>query len=388
MTKRKGNQEKTNNLRNRAEEKADRLLRGPEPQNQQEHELRVHEIELEMQNEELRRIQVELEASRTWYFDLYDLAPVGYLTISEKSVVLGANLTAVTQLGATRTTLVNQRLTRYILPDDQDVYYLHRKRLFETGEPQMCRLRLVKENGSPFWAQLVFTTAHEADGIRTGRIVMTDINEQKLAEEKVQKLLKDKEILLQEVHHRVKNDMSVIISLLTLQSQRVKNPSASRALQDAGNRIKSMMVLYDKLYRSEGFKDLPVKDYLVSLVHAVINNFPNKEKVNIEKHIDDFILGAQTLGRLGIILNELLSNAMKSAFDGREDGFLSVTVSLKDNRVTLIVADNGIGLPESINPGTSDGFGLQLVDMLAQQIRGKIRIERNNGTRFIVEFEA
>ncbi|MEX0685939.1 MAG: sensor histidine kinase [Balneolales bacterium] len=93
-----------------------------------------------------------------------------------------------------------------------------------------------------------------------------------------------------------------------------------------------------------------------------------------------------SLGRLGIILNELISNAMKSAFDGREDCLLSVTATLKDNRVTLIVADNGNGLPESVNPKSSDGFGLQLVDMLVQQIQGGVRIERSNGTRFIVEF--
>ena len=108
----------------------------PEETRRALHELQVHQIELEMQNEELRRTQEELEASRARYFDLYDLAPVGYFTLSEQGLILEANLTAARLLGVARGALVKQPLSRFILPEDQDIYYLHRKELLETGAPR------------------------------------------------------------------------------------------------------------------------------------------------------------------------------------------------------------------------------------------------------------
>ena len=128
------------------------------------HELQVHQIELEMQNEELRTAQAQIEAGRARYFDLYDLAPVGYCTLSELGLILEANLTAATLLGAARGELVKELISRFILKENQDIYYLHRKQLFETGEPQECELRLVGPDGALFWAHLTSTAAQAEDG--------------------------------------------------------------------------------------------------------------------------------------------------------------------------------------------------------------------------------
>ena len=176
-----------NNLRRQAEEKAAKMTENqealsPEETRQMLHELRVHQIELEMQNEELRRAQAELDAARARYFDLYDLAPVGYCTLSEKGLILEANLTAATLLGVARGALVKQPISRFILKEDQDIYYLHRKQLFETGEPQACELRMVKKDGTAFWAHLAATVAQDADGAPVCRVVMSDITERKRTE--------------------------------------------------------------------------------------------------------------------------------------------------------------------------------------------------------------
>jgi|SRR5580658_7991520 two-component system cell cycle sensor histidine kinase/response regulator CckA len=146
------------------------------------HELRVHQIELEMQNEELRRAQEELEASRARYFDLYDLAPVGYLTIGERGLILEANLTTAKLLGVTRGALVKQPLSRFILPDDQDIHYFHRKRLVETGAPQVWELRLLRSDSVPFWARVQAAMASDAGGGAIFRVVISDIDERKRAE--------------------------------------------------------------------------------------------------------------------------------------------------------------------------------------------------------------
>ncbi len=155
----------------------------PEEIRQKLHELQVHQIELEMQNVELRAAQVELQDSRERYFDLYDLAPMGYCTLSEQGLLLEANLTAATMLGVARGVLVKQPISRFILKEDQDLYYLHRKKLFETGAPQECELRLVKPDGATFWAHLTATVALGREDAPVCRVVLTDITQRRQAEE-------------------------------------------------------------------------------------------------------------------------------------------------------------------------------------------------------------
>jgi PAS domain S-box-containing protein len=137
-----------------------------------EEDLRTHQIELEMQNEELRWKQEELETLRAKYFDLYDLAPVGYLTISEEGLILEANLYAASLLGVDRSAMVKQPISSYIFKDDQDIYYLHRKKLIETGEPQTCELRIIKKNETIFKAYLQFTAAQNDNGEPACRVVV------------------------------------------------------------------------------------------------------------------------------------------------------------------------------------------------------------------------
>ena len=146
------------------------------------HELHVHQIELEMQNEELRRAHLELGAARTRYFDLYDLAPVGYCTVSEPGLILEANFTAAGLLGVARGALVKQPLTRFIFPEDQDLYRQHRKRLFATGETQALELRMLGHDRKEFWACLEATAAPGADGTPELRCVLSDITERRQAQ--------------------------------------------------------------------------------------------------------------------------------------------------------------------------------------------------------------
>ncbi len=160
----------------------------PEQIQEMVHELRVHQIELEIQNEELQAAQAELEESRSRYFDLYDMAPVGYCTISEKGLILEANLTAAAMLDTARSALVRLPISRFILKADQDIYYLHRKQLFETAEPQECELRMVKPDGTVFWVDLIATAARAEDGAPSCRAVISDITGRKQAAEERKKL--------------------------------------------------------------------------------------------------------------------------------------------------------------------------------------------------------
>ena len=145
------------------------------------HELTVHQVELEMQNDELRRTYRELESSRARYMDLYDFAPVAYFSIDENGMVRQANLTAAVLLGIGRTDLVRRPFTDFILPDDQDVYYRHRKALFESGSPQSDDLRMIRVDAVPFWVHLKSAVAKEEDGSTACRVVVSDVDERKKA---------------------------------------------------------------------------------------------------------------------------------------------------------------------------------------------------------------
>lgn len=147
------------------------------------HELRVHQIELEIQNEELRQAQAELETSRARLGDLYDYAPVGYVTESQTGVIVEANLTATTLLNVPWGELIRVPLSHFILPEDQDIYHRHRKQLLATGAPQRCELRMLRSYSPPFWARLEAIAAHDHDGEPIYRVVLSDVTASKQAEE-------------------------------------------------------------------------------------------------------------------------------------------------------------------------------------------------------------
>ena len=164
------------------------------------HQLQVHQIELEMQNEELRLTQLQLDTERARYFDLYDLAPVGYCTVSEQGLILEANIMAAKLLGVSRHDLVQQRVSRFIVKEHQDRFYLQRKQLIESGEPQSCELQMVKPDGTQFWTHLAATVETRSDEVIVLRMVISDITERKLAEIELARLnqaMKEKNIDLE-----------------------------------------------------------------------------------------------------------------------------------------------------------------------------------------------
>ncbi|MCX7679727.1 MAG: PAS domain S-box protein [Spirochaetes bacterium] len=249
---------------------------------------------------------------------------------------------------------------------------------------------------------MFYKAAFPARDGSVGGIIGTivDITEQKKIEEKLlyashmseinreraEKLLEEKEMLLREVHHRVKNNLSTIVGLLSLQAQTVKDESSKVALRDAQTRVQSMVVLYDKLYTEKYFKKMPLSDYLEDLVRETVALFPNGQMVKTHIRVPEVILSAKILMPLGIIVNELVTNSMKYAFVGRKSGAITVDGLEKGNTIELSVSDNGRGLPPEVVAGASKGFGMELISLLAKQIKGDVRIISSNGATFVIEF--
>jgi two-component sensor histidine kinase len=218
------------------------------------------------------------------------------------------------------------------------------------------------------------------------RSIAKDVTDRRKVEEELRSLLAEKELLLKEVHHRIKNNMNAICSLLAIQAQTLSDPIAIEVLKDAGSRVQSMTVLYDKLYQSPKHDSIQVGDYLPALVEEIVSTFHSHTSIRIVTKIDAFTLDAARLQPIGIIINELVTNIMKYAFRGRAEGSIEVSARLDGTRVSIAVGDDGGIMPESIDFDESTGFGLLLVKMLTMQLDGAIRIERDEGTTVVLEF--
>jgi PAS domain S-box-containing protein len=226
-----------------------------------------------------------------------------------------------------------------------------------------------------------------------GRIIGTfasaeDITERKQAEDAIKASLKEKEVLLREVYHRVKNNMQVIISLLRIQSRSIPDPLAREAFIDTQERIKAMSLVHETLYQSESLSTLDFRTYVEKLISNLTRAYSvKKSMVDISIDVKDAVFTVDDIIPLGLIINELVSNSLKHAFE--KEGRIQVKLKQADNNnFELVVSDNGRGLPEDIDFNTTETMGLQLVkDMAKGQLEGSVKIFREKGSQFVIKFK-
>jgi PAS domain S-box-containing protein len=217
--------------------------------------------------------------------------------------------------------------------------------------------------------------------------VTTDITKYKQAEKEIQKQLTEKETLLREVHHRVKNNIANVANLLSLQVNSTNNPEVKEALQDAESRVQSMSILYEKLLVSKDLREISMKNYIEDLIRSLNDVFVDKDNITIDTQILDFNINSKKAITIGIIINELLTNAFKYAFKNRDKGTVFVSIEKNESMVTIIIQDNGIGIDEKIMENISSGFGLTIVKMLVEQLEGTYSIVNENGPKSLVQVE-
>jgi len=389
------------------------------------HELRVHQIELEMQNEELRRSHEELEVSRARYFDLYDLAPVGYFTLSRQGVILEANLTAATMLNVPRGALVKQPLSRFVLREDQDVFYLYRKALMETGVSQAWELRMLRKDAAPFWVRVVATVANDADGVLVCRAIVSDVSESKRAADERAKLeVQNRQLQKAEglgrmagaIAHHFNNHLSAVMGSLELAISELPPGLAAEQVSDAllstceAAEVSKLLLTYlgQSKVRHEAMdlsavcrRSLPMLRATMSKGMTLVTNFPT--------------IGPAISGDVNQIQQALI-NLVTNAYDaGGGDAGGAIHVAVKTVRpadisaahrfpidwspqnvgyACLEVVDPGSGIPEQdieslFDPFFSSrfpsrGLGLPVVLGIAREHKGVVTVETgpNSGSAF------
>ncbi|HRA60844.1 MAG TPA: PAS domain S-box protein, partial [Bacteroidia bacterium] len=337
-----------------------------------------------------KKAEEELRLSEERHRAVYDQAYIGIARIGRVGRFL----------------LVNQRLCDMFGYASEELY---KKAFFELTHPSEVGESLKKwdallsgeiknftseqiylhKNGSQIYANLTVSLVRDTTGSPNYYVaVFEDITVRKQQEKELQESLKEKEVLLKEVHHRVKNNMQVISSILNLQSSYIKDEAAVEMLKESQDRIKSMAFIHESLYQGKNLSHVKFSEYVRNLVSNLFHTYGiNKKGLKLKFDLDEVFLNLDTSIPCGLILNELISNALKYAFTDREEGTLSVTLKkLEGGKLKLEVTDDGKGFPKEINWKDTESLGLQLVVTLAGQIRGDIQMETKKGTTFTIVF--
>jgi PAS domain S-box-containing protein len=222
-----------------------------------------------------------------------------------------------------------------------------------------------------------------SDLICANESLVLEVDNRKKTEMCLKNTLDEKEVLLKEIHHRVKNNLQIIISLLYLQAQKTSDPASADALNDSQSRIKSMALVHQKLYQSGDLASIDFDGYLNNLVSNLMTTYGvDKTRISVSVEVKNLTISIHSAIPLGLIMNELISNALKYAFPEGRHGEITIRGLEKDNALVFTIKDNGVGIPDTFDWEHMDSLGLNLVRMLTRQMKGAILLSRMNGTEF------
>ena len=230
---------------------------------------------------------------------------------------------------------------------------------------------------------------HTAELVKTNEKLQMDIRVRKKMEERIKASLKEKEVLLKEVHHRVKNNMQVIYGLFEIQSDYIKDKKCLDIFRSCQNQIMSMGLIHKILYKSKDLANIDFYEYISNLANKLFHSYGfSTDRVELKINIDDVSLGIDTSIRCGLIISELISNSLKYAFPEGEQGEIKIELhSLNGDELELIVSDNGIGIPENMDIKNTETLGLKMVDIFVEDmLRGSIEVSRAAGTEYRIRF--
>jgi len=333
-----------------------------------------------------KHIEEELEKSREEYRVLYDSITDAILVADTDRRIFSCNQSFADLFGYSAEEIVGQK-TSFVYADERQFEELG-KMIRERQDSQeiVYTIDYRKKNGDVFPGETWVYMLKDSDGAGIGFIGMIrDVTERVEAEAKIKKLLEEKEIFLKEVHHRIKNNMTTISSLLALQAETLDDSRAADALHDARGRLQGMLHLYDKLYRSGEYTSINVRQYFNDLFADVSLYTARESGLRIMAEVDDIYLDSNFMVPLGIIVNELVHNASKYAYPGRDEGDIHVTLEESGpEHIQLTVSDDGVGMPVELDIHDPATFGMNLVNILTRQLGGEVTLLRDNGTTFSI----
>jgi PAS domain S-box-containing protein len=345
---------------------------------------------------ELEASTARLRESEESFRAIFENAGIGISVLNQDSRLLKVNPTMQEMLGYIAAEALNMQMAACTHPEDvlsdidlfQDVFAGRLDRY-------QVEKRYIRKGGQLLWGLFTATLIKDASGQPQFVIgMLEDITERKHAEaqlrtgeERLKATLHEKEVLLKEIHHRVKNNLQIIASLLSLQSDQLKDPADLVLFEDTQNRVKSMALIHESLYRTGDLARFNFAHYIGCLRTDLFQSYTGgASHIRLHTELDELTLDVDTAVPCGLILNELLTNALKYAFPYGRPGDIHIVLRAEAGHVMLSVGDTGVGFPADLDFRHTESLGLQLVSMLTEQLRGTITLTREPGTAFAVTF--
>ncbi|HET6420834.1 MAG TPA: PocR ligand-binding domain-containing protein [Geobacteraceae bacterium] len=348
-------------------------------------EFRGRKFTLSFAKDITARKRAEEELRLTKY--CVDKASLGIYRISMSGDILGVNDYACECLGYSKDELCAMSVFDINPTYNKENFVAHGKNLRESGSITIETIHRRKD-GAKFPVEV---TANHV-GFHGKKFIISfvkDITERKRAEEQLKTSLREKEVLLKEIHHRVKNNLQIISSLLELQSDYITDGKSRSIFRESQHRIRSMALVHQKLYQSRDFSMINFADYIKSLASHLFNSYAkNPDQIELSMNVGDVFMDIDRAIPCGLLINELVSNSLKHAFPGNRKGKIEISMHAgEEDLVTLTVADDGVGLPPGLDFRDTESLGLQLVTMLTNQLGGDIDLREDGGVSFTIRFK-
>lgn len=323
--------------------------------------------------------------SRNFMDDIIESMADSLVVSDESGTIQKVNSSTLKILGYKEDELIGRPLTSLFADKEAVNRYLKSNRQVENREA-----KYLKKDGGIVPVSLSLGSIHNSEGEQKGIVtVASDITKRKEAEEQITKSLKEKEILLSEIHHRVKNNLAVISGLLQMQIWETEDIAAETALKDSQLRVQSIALVHEKLYQSENLSYIQFDYYIRDLLQAISSTYMDSHiSVNIDTELEDIVLNINQAIPCSLLLNELIVNAYKHAFDKNEGGNIFVKTHKEEDTIHLYVKDDGVGFPKDFDFEAASSLGMTLINTLTQQLHGEIQMKNDNGAIFEVNFEA
>lgn len=321
-----------------------------------------------------------------------EAAPNGMVIVDDTGSIVLANSSVETLFGYDRNELLGQPIERLVPERFSQAHPGLRSSYLQAPEARAMGhgrdLYGLHKNGTEIPVEIGLNPIRIEDRVFTFATIV-DITERKQQEESLKSALLAKETLLSEIHHRVKNNLQIIDSLIGMQMDQVAGEQARTALMESQNRVKTISLIHQILYQSQDFAQIDAGEFIASLTHNLVQSYGvDLSRIDLQLNVDPLFLSMNRSLPLGLIVNELVSNALKHAFPDDKTGTLTVSLRIiDDSTAVLAVSDTGIGLPPGTAAGESETLGLRLVEALASQIEAQLTVTASHPTRFELRFE-
>jgi PAS domain S-box-containing protein len=335
---------------------------------------------------ERRQTENRLRESEEKYRMIFNKSPLGILHFAANGDVTDCNDHFASIIGAPKEKVIDFNLLRQ-LKDPRMKNAISEVIAANYGHYEGDYMSVVGGKVTPVKADFAPIKSDDAS-VLGGIGIFEDITERRKSEKKIRDSLKEKEVLLMEVHHRVKNNMAIIYALLRLQARQIEDSDVRRLFSESQNRIKSMALVHEKLYQARDFANISFREYIRELVAYLLRALEKSaEAVRLGLDMDQASLNIDAMIPCGLIVNELVTNSLQHGFEGIGSPEINMSFSMDDGRASFVYGDNGRGIPGHIEFPDSGTLGLQIIEMLTTQLKGTVTLERTSGTKFSFNFE-